>query len=64
MLATCECPPTLVTDASFSGTEASFTSTRAATALAPVARASERQEQSRSRTEWLIDNAEAYGPLL
>ena len=35
-----------------------------AAALAPHARVPERQDESRSRTEWLIDNAEAYGPLL
>jgi phosphatidylserine/phosphatidylglycerophosphate/cardiolipin synthase-like enzyme len=53
-----------VPDAPFGAGEGFDALTRVATALAPVARTPEHQELSRSRTEWLIDNAEAYGPLL
>jgi phosphatidylserine/phosphatidylglycerophosphate/cardiolipin synthase-like enzyme len=53
-----------VTDASIGDIEGSREWTRAAAALAPTARALEHRERPRSVTEWLIDNAEAYGPLL
>jgi phosphatidylserine/phosphatidylglycerophosphate/cardiolipin synthase-like enzyme len=53
-----------VTDAPFDESEGFGALTRAYTALAPVLRAPAARKESHSSSEWLIDNAEAYGPLL
>ena len=53
-----------MTDAVFRGIEAMDVEARAEIELAPLARARELYDPSATRTEWLIDNAEAYGPLL
>jgi phosphatidylserine/phosphatidylglycerophosphate/cardiolipin synthase-like enzyme len=54
----------LVSDASFGGIEQFGAMTHVESALASAVRADEHHEHSRPGTEWLIDNAEVYGPLL
>ncbi len=53
-----------MTDAILGTIDAMDVVARAETELAPHARARELHDPSGTRTEWLIDNAEAYGPML
>ena len=53
-----------MTDGPFGEIETIDASTRSHAALAPVALSPADGEHPRCSTEWLIDNAEAYGPLL